>query len=111
MRSSGRYDPEAVAKVGALSPMARPNVVREEEFAALVERVAALEAIVISMGHAQELRSARLDASVPRSRVAPLGEMLEEVEKPEKKEAVRQEKAAIDRVIESLLEGSENSLD
>eukprot|EP00913_Durusdinium_trenchii_P001017 g935.t1 len=32
-----RYDPEAVAKVGTLTPMARPNVVREEEFEALQE--------------------------------------------------------------------------
>lgn len=109
LRDLQRYDPEAVAKVGALTPVARPNVVREEEFEALQERVAALEAIVIEMGHAKELRKARLDASTSgrKTRVAPLAEMLEDLkEKPPESTAARQEKAAIDRVIESLLEGS-----
>lgn len=109
-----RYDPEAVAKVGTLTPMARPNVVREEEFEALQERVAALEAIVIEMGHGQALREARSDvgASTRRSRVAPLSEMLNDINEEPKipqSSAVKHEKAAIDKVIESLLEGSENS--
>eukprot|EP00434_Breviolum_minutum_P037229 symbB.v1.2.033004.t1/scaffold4040.1/size45707/1 len=110
-----RYDPEAVASVGALTPMARPNVVREEEFEALQQRVAALEAIVIEMGHAQALREARSDASAStrRSRVAPLTEMLSDLDDSNNTPhitsepvGVQKEKAAIDQVIESLLAGS-----
>lgn len=106
-----RYDPEAVATVGALTPLARPNVVREEVFEALQERVAALEAIVIEMGHGQALRDARSDASAStrRSRVAPLTEMLNDLHDngpPEEPMSVKKEKAAIDQVIESLLSGS-----
>ncbi|CAE7254930.1 eif2a [Symbiodinium necroappetens] len=108
-----KYDPDILAAVGPLAPTARPGVVREEEFSQLQDRVAALEAIIVEMGHGQALRDARYESSKSNRKpaVAPLAEMLQgtdtETETP-KSQGVHREKAQIDSILESILAGSQD---
>ncbi|CAE7237899.1 eif2a, partial [Symbiodinium sp. CCMP2592] len=108
-----KYDPETLAAVGPLAPMAKPGVVREEEFSQLQDRVAALEAIIVEMGHGQALRDARYQSSKSNRKpaVAPLAEMLEGTgtgtETPKSKGLPR-EKAQIDSILDSILAGSQD---
>ncbi|CAE7592466.1 pnp [Symbiodinium sp. CCMP2456] len=108
-----KYDPETLAAVGPLAPTARPGVVREEEFSQLQDRVAALEAIIVEMGHGQALRDARYQSSKSNRKpaVAPLAEMLEGTgtgtETP-KSQGLPRERAQIDSILESILAGSQD---
>ncbi|CAJ1328552.1 unnamed protein product [Effrenium voratum] len=118
LKDMAKYDPQALASMQAMPTQARPNYVREEDLVALQERVTALEAIIIEMGHGQALRDARWDASssARRSRVSELNDVLAEPEPVEPEEtspstAELREKSAIDNILKSLFEGSEDAAD